>query len=270
MDLEFRRAVRRLSETTLCRPRSAERAMYDVQTLKFLAVEPGFGKRRGDTINNHPLHAAPRLPGRRGRARCPPPRPSGCQHQVRCRVGEWGFKVPVTEFEENLTAVRPDQLHPANAARPDGPYDGPDGAAAMKGKTLYKYTPQVGRRRFRHQRHSGGARPRPTWAISDLRQIRDQLRKNKAPYFRGGQLRRYRFDPVCPRPERTTRSTRNWIVPHENSPMLMGRMKGRGRAFMLLETNNVISFADLGRGPQRSLVGEAGILRRRSGLPGGY
>ena len=214
-------------------------AMFDVQTLKFLAVEPGFGKRRGDTITITRFMQLP-VAGRVGEQDgLPQGRPAVNTKSL--QVGEWGFKVPVTEFEENLTAFDltnyiQQMLRDQMALTMDLM-----GSQALK-KTLYKYTPQVGSGIFSTNGTPGG-QATANLAISDLRLIRDQLRKNKAPYFRGGQYVGI-LSTRCARGIKNDPEYKDWIAPHENSPMLMGRMKDV-EGFMLLETNNVISFADL-------------------------
>src|SRR5690349_18506103 len=75
-------------------------AMYDVQTLKFLRVESGFGKKRGDTVTITRVMQLP-IAGRVNELDVlPSGRPAINTKSV--TVSEWGFKVPMTEFEQNL------------------------------------------------------------------------------------------------------------------------------------------------------------------------
>jgi N4-gp56 family major capsid protein len=157
-------------------------------------------------------------------------------------VGEWGFKVPVTEFEENLTHF--DLSNYIQQMLRDQMALTMDLMATTALKTTnYYFSPTTTGGTFQT---SGGActtSASANLAISDLRVIRDQLRKNKAPYFRGGQY----IGILSTRAARGLKNDpeyKDWVAPHENGPMIMGRMKDV-EGFMLIETNNTYSFLDL-------------------------
>lgn len=214
-------------------------AMYDVQTLKFFRPEPGYGKKRGDTITITRVMQLP-VAGRVGETdTLPSGRPAFNTKSV--TVSEWGFKCPVTEFENNLAHF--DLTNQIQQMLRDQMSLTMDlmGTVALK-TTPYKYTPQVGGGVFATNGTAGGLAT-ANLSIADLRLIRDQLRKNKAPYFRNGHF-------VGILSTRAARGIKNdpeykdWVAPHENDPMVMGRMKDV-EGFMLLETNNLYSFSDL-------------------------
>ena len=213
--------------------------MYDVQTMKFLRPEPGYGKRKGDTITITRVMQLP-VAGRVGELdSLPNGRPAINTKSV--SVSEWGFKIQTTEFESNLAFFDihnqfQQMLRDQMALTMDLM-----STSALK-TTPYKYTPEVGGGVFSTNGTAAGLAT-ANLAIADLRAIRDQLRKNKSPYFRGGKF-------VGILSTRAARGIKNdpeykdWIAPQENEPTVAGRMKDI-EGFQLLETNNVYSFLDL-------------------------
>jgi N4-gp56 family major capsid protein len=214
-------------------------AMYDVQTLKYLRPEPGYGKKKGDTLTITRVMQLP-VAGRVGEMDVlPNGRPAINTKSV--TVSEWGFKIQTTEFESNLAFFDihnqfQQMLRDQMALTMDLM-----GAAALK-TTPAKYTPQVGGGVYSTSGTPGGTAT-ANMAIADLRFLRDQLRKNKTPYFRGGKY-------VGILSTRAARGIKNdpeykdWVAPQENEPTIAGRMKDI-EGFQLLETNNVFSFLDL-------------------------
>lgn len=214
-------------------------AMYDVQTMRYLRTEPGYGKKRGDTLTITRVMQLP-VAGRVSEVDVlPTGRPAINTKSV--TVSEWGFKCNTTQFEQNLTSF--DMSNQFQQMLRDQMSLTMDlmSATALK-TTPYKYTPQVGGGVFSTNGTAGGSAT-ANLAISDLRQIRDQLRKNKAPYFRNGQY-------VGILSTRAARGIKNdpeykdWISEQTAEPMIMGRMKDV-EGFTLIETNNVWSFLDL-------------------------
>jgi N4-gp56 family major capsid protein len=214
-------------------------AMYDVQTLKYLRAEPGYGRKKGDTLTITRVMQLP-VAGRVGELDALPNARPGINTKS-ITVSEWGFKIQTTEFEQNLAAFDihnqfQQMLRDQMALTMDLM-----ATAALK-TTPYKYTPQVGGGIFATSGSAGGTAT-ANMAIADLRLIRDQLRKNKCPYFRGGKF-------VGILSTRAARGIKNdpeykdWVAPHENEPTVAGRMKDI-EGFQLLETNNLWSFADL-------------------------
>lgn len=214
-------------------------AMYDVQTMKFLRPEPGYGKRKGDTVTITRIMQLP-LAGPVGETDVLPSGRPGINTKS-VTVTEWGFKVPTTEFEQNLaffdiTNQFQQQLRDQMALTMDSM-----GASALK-STPYKYTPTASGGVFSTNGSPGGT-ANVNLAISDLRLIRDQLRKNKTPYYRGGKY----IGILSTRAARGIKNDpeyKDWVAPHENEPEIAGRLKDI-EGFMLLETNNVLSFVDL-------------------------
>lgn len=214
--------------------------MYDVQTLKFLRAEPGFGKRRGDTITITRFMQLP-VAGRVGEQdSLPQGRPAVNTRSL--TVGAWGFKVPVTEFEELLTSY--DLSNYVQQTLRDQMSLTMDMMAtlALK-KTLYTYTCLTSGGAFETNGTAAGTAT-ANLAIADLRQIRDQLRKNKAPYFRSGKY-------VAILSTRAARGLKNdpeykdWIAPRTDEPLVSGLLQPDIEGFEVYETNNAYSFLDL-------------------------
>ena len=215
-------------------------AMFDVQTMKFLRPEPGFGKRRGDTITITRFMQLP-VAGRVGEQDAlPQGRPAINTKSL--TVGEWGFKVPVTEFEENLTSfdltnyiqqMLRDQMSLTMDLM----------ATSALNTTQYLYTPEVGGGVISTTGTAAGGAT-ANLAISDLRVIRDSLRKNKAPYFRNGKY-------IAILGTRAARGIKNdpeykdWSAPQSADPMVSGLLKPDIEGFEVYESNNIYSFPDL-------------------------
>lgn len=213
--------------------------MYDVQTMKYLRPEPGYGKKKGDTITITRVMQLP-VAGRVNELDVlPQGRPAINTKSV--TVSEWGFKVSTTEFERDLGAF--DMTNQFQQMLRDQMSLTMDLMSTVALKTTpYKYTPEVGGGVFSTNGTAAGVAT-ANLAISDLRQIRDQLRKNKAPYFRNSSY----IGILSTRAARGIKNDpeyKDWIAPQTNEPMVAGRMKDV-EGFMLYETNNVYSFLDL-------------------------
>lgn len=214
-------------------------AMYDVQTMRYLRPESGYGKRKGDTITITRVMQLP-VAGRVNELDVlPSGRPAINTKSV--TVSEWGFKCSTTEFERDLTSF--DMTNQFQQMLRDQMSLTMDLMSTQALKTTpYVYTPEVGGGVFSTNGTAAGTAT-ANLAISDLRQIRDQLRKNKAPYFRNSAY-------VGILSTRAARGIKNdpeykdWIAEQTAEPMIAGRMKDV-EGFTLLETNNVWSFADL-------------------------
>lgn len=214
-------------------------AMYDTQTMRYMRIEPGYGKKRGDTLTITRVMQLP-VAGRVSEVDLlPTGRPAINTKSV--TVSEWGFKCNTTEFEQDLTSF--DMTNKFQQMLRDQMSLTTDLMATTALKTTpYKYTPEVGGGVFSTNGTAAGTAT-ANLAIADLRPIRDQLRKNKAPYFRNGQY-------VGILSTRAARGIKNdpeykdWISEQTAEPMIMGRMKDV-EGFTLLETNNVWSFLDL-------------------------
>lgn len=215
-------------------------AMYDVQTMKFLRPEPGYGKKKGDTLTITRIMQLPPASRVNELDLLPTGRPGINTKSV--TVSEWGFTTETTEFEQNLA------FFDINNQFQQRLRDQMSLTMEVMSKqalalTPYKYTPEIGGGVFSTNGTAAGVAT-ANLAISDLRQIRDQLRKNKARYYRNGQY-------VGILSTRAARGIKNdpefkdWIsVMGSGEPMIMGHFRDV-EGFMLIETNNVYAYADL-------------------------
>lgn len=215
-------------------------AMYDVQTLKMLRAEPGFGKRRGDTITITRIMQLP-VAGRVGEQdTLPQGRPAVNTRSL--TVNGWGFKVPVTEFEEMLTSFDLNS-HIQQMLRDQMSLTMDLMATTALKKTLYTYTPATGGGSFTTNGVAGGTAT-ANLAVADLRLIRDQLRKNKAPYFRSGRYCAI-LSTRAARGLKNDPEYKDWIAPHTEAGMVSGLLQPDIEGFEVYESNNVYSFLDL-------------------------
>lgn len=81
--------------------RIREAAIADAQFMRFARPESGFGKGRGQAINITRVFPLPLADRVSELDRLPSGRPA--IDTLSIQVSEWGFKIPMTEFEKNLT-----------------------------------------------------------------------------------------------------------------------------------------------------------------------
>lgn len=215
-------------------------AIADVQFMKFMSAEPGYGKNRGENVTITRILKLP-LAGRVSETdRLPSGRPAIQTKAV--AVSQWGFKIPITEFERHLTHFN--IMDPFQAALRDQISLTMDDMAATALKTtVYKYIPTI----------TGGAfdtdgTPTATsdqnLSIADLRKIHDEFRQTlKCPKYRNGKY-------VGILSTRAARGIKNdpeykdWLAPTTSEPLLSGRLKDV-EGFALFESNHADALADL-------------------------
>lgn len=78
-----------------------DKAVANSQFMVFADTEPGYGKGRGDTVTITRVHNLPLASTVDENTELPSGRP--LIDTVSATVSEWGYKVKLTEFEENLT-----------------------------------------------------------------------------------------------------------------------------------------------------------------------
>lgn len=216
-------------------------AIADVQTMKFLTAEPGFGKGKGQSITIVRILQLP-LAGRVSEQdRLPSGRPAIQTKSV--TVSEWGFKIPVTEFEQNLTQFNILNQFQKTLKNQMSLTMDVMGAAAFK-STPIKFIPKLAGSVIRTDGTTGGNVADKNLDISDLRQLHDYMYATlKTPTFRGGKYvgilstqnaRGIKNDPVY----------EDWLAPSMTDPFVSGQMKDV-EGFLLYESNNFDSFANL-------------------------
>jgi N4-gp56 family major capsid protein len=215
-------------------------AIADTQFLRFLRAEPGYGKGKGQSVTITRILQLP-LATRVGETdRLPSGRPAIQTKQV--SVSQWGFKIPITEFEKNLTYY--DIMNPFQQMLRDQIALTMDkmSSDAMK-LTPIKYVPTTSGGTF-----STNGTPATTatrnLAIQDLRRIYDEMHATlKCPTFKNGRY----VGILSNRAARGIKSDpeyKDWLVFHDNEPFLANRIKDV-EGFTLIETNNFNALADL-------------------------
>jgi hypothetical protein len=215
-------------------------AIADVQFMKFLRPEPGYGKGRGENITITRILSLP-LAGRVSETdRLPSGRPAIQTKSL--TVSQWGFKIPMTEFEKNLAHFN--IMNPFQASLRDQMSLTMDvmGADALK-TTPTKYIPTATGGVFDTD-GTPSTLSDANLGIADLRKIWDEMHGNlKVPKFRNGRY-------VGLLSTRAARGVKNdpeykdWLAPTTASPMLTGMLKNV-EGFDLFETNHTDALADL-------------------------
>ncbi len=215
-------------------------AISDVQFMKFLRPEPGYGKNKGENVTITRVMKLP-IAGRVSETdRLPSGRPAIQTKSV--SVSQWGFKIPMTEFEQNLSHFN--MLNPFQAALRDQMSLTMDvmGADALK-STPYKYIPTVAGGEFDTD-GTPTATATKNINIADLRKLWDQMHGTlKVPTYRNGKY-------VLILSTRAARGIKNdpeykdWLAPHTSEPLITGRLRDV-EGFALFETNHTDALADL-------------------------
>jgi len=212
----------------------------DVQTMRFLRPEPGFGKGKGESVTITRILSLPLARRVSENERLPSGRPAIETKTV--GVSQWGFKIPMTEFEKNLSFF--DLSNPFQSALRDQIALTMDvmGADAMK-LTPVKYTPTAAGATISTTGTPGAVSDR-NLAVQDLRRIYDELSSSLlVPKFRNGKY-------VGILSTRAARGIKNdpeykdWLAPGSPVPFLTGQLKDV-EGFSLFESNHVEAFADL-------------------------
>ena len=208
-------------------------AIANAQFMQFLRAESGFGKQKGESVTITRILALP-LAGRVGETdRLPSGRPAIETKQV--SVSQWGFKIPVTEFEKNLSHFN--IMDPFQAALRDQITLTMDKMAADAFKlTPVKYIPTVSGGTFDTDGTASTVSDR-NFGVQDLRRIHDQLSGDlKVPMYKNGKY-------VAILSTRAARGLKNdpeykdWLAPHTSEPLVSGKLKDI-EGFSIFETNH--------------------------------
>lgn len=214
-------------------------AIADVQFMRFLRPEPGYGRNKGESVTITRIFKLP-MAGRVSETdRLPSGRPAMETKQV--AVSQWGFKIPVTEFELRLNYFN--IMDPFQAALRDQISLTMDGMAASAFKqTPVVYTPTSTGGSLSTTGLAAAVSDR-NLGIADLRRIHDELRALKVPYFRNGRYvailgirgaRGIKNDPEY----------KDWLAPSTSDPLISGRLRDV-EGFTLIESNHTDALLDL-------------------------
>ena len=215
-------------------------AVADAIVMKFLRPESGYGKKRGDTITITRILKLP-LAGRVSETdRLPSGRPAIQTKSV--TVSQWGFKIPITEFEKNLTHF--DLTNPFQASLREQMSLTMDVMAADALKTTpYKIVPQLAGTVFDTDGSTTDTADK-NLDIGDLRLLWDEMKGVlKIPPFRNGKY-------VGILSTRAARGIKNdpeykdWLAPTTSAPLTTGRLIDV-EGFALFESNHTDALNDL-------------------------
>lgn len=215
-------------------------AVAETQFMKFFRPEPGFGVGKGQSVTITRVLQLP-IAGRVAETdRLPSGRPAIQTKQV--VVSEWGYKVPVTEFEKNLTYY--DITNPIQSMLRDQMTITMDSMCAQALRsTPVKIIPKAAGSVVTTNGSPGGNVADKNLDVGDLRVIWDQLRNLKVPTFRGGKYIGI-LSTRCARGIKTDPEYKDWLAPQNPDPFFNGYMKDIEN-FTLLETNALNSMVDL-------------------------
>lgn len=217
-----------------------KQAIADVQFLKFMRAEPGYGKNKGESVTITRVLQLPLATRVAETDRLPSGRPAIQTKQI--TVSQWGFKIPITEFEKNLTYY--DIMNPFQSMLRDQIALTMDVMCATALKfTPIKYTPQSSGFTITTNGTAGATSDR-NLGVQDLRRIWDYLKATlKCPMFKNGRYVGI-LSTRCARGLKIDPEYRDWVAPSTDQPMLTGQLKDI-EGFMLYESNNFPALADL-------------------------
>ncbi len=215
-------------------------ALANVQTLRFMRPEPGYGKKKGESVTITRILQLPLATRVNEQDRLPSGRPAIETKQV--NVSQWGFKIPMTEFEQHLTHFN--IMDPFQASLRDQIALTMDVMAADALKlTDTKYTPLSTGGEFITDGSADSTADR-NLGVQDRRRIWDELHGNlKCPTFKNGKY-------VGILSTRAARGLKNdpeykdWLAPSTSAPMLNGHLIDI-EGFSLFESNHTDAYADL-------------------------
>lgn len=207
-------------------------AIADTEFVRFARPESGFGKGKGESVTITRIFPLPTATRVAELDRLPSGRPLIDTTQI--TVSEWGFKIPMTEFEENLTFY--DITNQFQSVLRDQMRITMDDMVADAFKaTLVKYTPLVAGGVF-STTGVAGATADTNLSIADLRTIYDELRDLKVPKFRNGRYVGI-LGTKAARGIKNDSEYKDWQAPTTAAPFLDGQLRNV-EGFMLVETNN--------------------------------
>lgn len=229
--------------------RIREAAIADAQFMRFARPENGFGKGKGQSVTVtkvFPLSKAQRVAEM---DRLPSGRPNIDTMSI--TVSEWGFKIPMTEFERNLTHFDLNNQF-QRVLRDQMKLTMDDMAADAFKATPIKYVPGSSSSTITTN-GTAGATADVNIGVSDLREIHDYLHGTlKAPKYRNGKYVGI-LSTKAARGIKNDPEYKDWQAPTGSGPFMDARLRDV-EGFMLIETNHFDALSNtLGTG---SVLGE--------------
>lgn len=218
-------------------------ALANSVTMQFLRMERGFGRKKGEA---HTITRILRLP-RADRVGETDRLPSG-RPQVQTKsvsVSLWGFKIPMTELEEDLNHFNMNSEW-QRSLRDQIRLTMDFMAAEAFKKTPYKFIPTTTGGVFDTDGTPSTLADR-NCNVAMLRRIYDELSgpSLKVPKFRNDKYAGI-ISTRCARGIKNDPEYKDWLAPSTQQPLLTGQLPAVGiEGFDLFETNNDEAWADL-------------------------
>lgn len=214
-------------------------AIADAKFMQFVRAEPGYGKKQGESVTITRILRLPLATRVTETDRLPSGRPAIETKQV--SISQWGFKIPVTELERDLTHF--DLMNPFQASLRDQMMLTMDQMAAQAFTiTPYKYVPTVAGGTF-STNGTPAALATSNLRVQDLRRIYDELHGTlKAPTYKGGRYVGI-LSTQAARGIKNDPDYKDWQAPTTSAPLNDGKLRNI-EGFDLYETNNFEAIAN--------------------------
>lgn len=208
--------------------------------MKFVRAEPGYGKQKGESVTITRILQLPLASRVSETDRLPSGRPAIETKQV--TVSQWGFKIPMTEFEQNLGKFN--IMNPFQSMLRDQITLTMDKMVADAFKlTPVKYVPLSTGGTFSTNSVAAGLSDR-NLGVQDLRRIYDRLSDDlKAPKYRNGKYVGI-LSTKAARGLKNDPEYKDWLAPTTSDPLTSGRLKDI-EGFALFESNHHNALAQL-------------------------
>lgn len=208
-------------------------AIADAQFMRFMRAEPGFGRGKGESVTITRVLSLPLATRVSETDRLPSGRPAIQTKQV--NTAEWGFKIPVTDYEKRLSHFN--IMDPFQSALRDQMTLTMDAMSATAMKlTPIKYTPMATGFNLETDGTPSGTSDR-NMGVQDLRRIHDYLHGDlKAPAFKNGKYVGI-LSTKGARGIKNDSEYKDWVAPTSSEPLISGKLKSI-EGFDLYETNH--------------------------------
>ncbi len=216
-------------------------AIANVQTMRFLRAEPGFGKNKGESVTIQRVLNLPLATRVTETDLLPSGRPAIQTKQV--SVSEWGFKVPVTDFETRLANFN--IMDPFQQVLRDQMALTMDVMAAEALKlTPVKYVATSTGATVTTNGTASGVSDR-NLGIQDLRRIHDRLHGDlKCPTYNNGHYVGI-LSTTAARGLKNDPEYKDWLASTTKEPLITGQLPPIVENFALFETNHFDAWDNL-------------------------
>jgi len=217
-----------------------EQAAAEAVFPRFMSNEPGFGKKKGETYTITRILQLGLANRVSETDRLPSGRPALETKSV--QVSEWGFKIPTTQFEQNLSKY--DIMNPFQSMlRTQIKLTMDKMCADALKKTPIVYVPTATSFTLTTNATPGATSDR-NLGISDLREIHDYLQGTlKCPPYANGKYVGI-LSTKAARGIKNDPEYKDWIAPTSSEPLMNGQLKDV-EGFTLVETNHYNALANL-------------------------